>query len=94
MPASREDNIERLKREEFDVLILGGGINGAGIARDLALRSVENKIPVRLALIEKNHFSSGTSGKNSQLVHGGLRYLKNLEFSLVRESLKERATLL
>ncbi|MDQ6665051.1 MAG: glycerol-3-phosphate dehydrogenase/oxidase, partial [Acidobacteriota bacterium] len=76
------------------VLILGGGINGAGIARDIALRSVENKIPVRLALIEKNHFSSGTSGKNSQLIHGGLRYLKNLEFSLVRESLKERATLL
>ncbi|MGI8991505.1 MAG: glycerol-3-phosphate dehydrogenase/oxidase [Bryobacteraceae bacterium] len=94
MPVSRERNIERLKREEFDVLILGGGINGAGIARDLALRSAQNKIPLRVALIEKNHFSSGTSGKNSQLIHGGLRYLKNLEFGLVRESLRERSTLL
>ncbi|MDQ6708196.1 MAG: glycerol-3-phosphate dehydrogenase/oxidase, partial [Acidobacteriota bacterium] len=83
-----------LKRESFDVLILGGGINGAGIARDLALRASDNNVPLRIALIEKNHFSSGTSGKNSQLIHGGLRYLKNLEFGLVRESLHERATLL
>ncbi|MDQ6699514.1 MAG: glycerol-3-phosphate dehydrogenase/oxidase [Acidobacteriota bacterium] len=94
MTIGRDRNIERLKRESFDVLILGGGINGAGIARDLALRSSENHVTLRIALIEKNHFSSGTSGKNSQLIHGGLRYLKNLEFGLVRESLRERATLL
>src|SRR5229473_1485380 len=81
-------NLERLRRESFDVLVLGGGINGAGIARDLALRGV------KVALVEQRHFASGTSGKNSQLIHGGLRYLKFLQFHLVRESLRERATLL
>ena len=94
MTIDRDRNIERLKRESFDVLILGGGINGAGIARDLALRASNGHLPLRIALIEKNHFSSGTSGKNSQLIHGGLRYLKNFEVGLVRESLRERATLL
>ena len=86
--ASREQNLDRLRRETFDVLILGGGINGAGIARDLAMRGA------RVALVERRHFASGTSGKNSQLIHGGLRYLKFLQFHLVRESLHERATLL
>ena len=85
---SREANLARLRSEEFDVLILGGGINGAGIARDLALRGV------RVALVERGHFGSGTSGRNSHLIHGGLRYLKYLQFRLVRESLRERATLL
>src|ERR1700687_2909007 len=85
---SRARNLERLRREPFDVLVLGGGINGAGIARDLAMRGV------RVARVEQRHFASGTSGKNSQLIHGGLRYLKQLEFRLVRESLRERATLL
>ena len=85
---SRARNLERLKREAFDVLILGGGINGAGIARDLALRGV------KVALVEQRHFASGTSGKNSQLIHGGLRYLKQLRFRLVREALRERATVL
>jgi glycerol-3-phosphate dehydrogenase len=85
---SRARNLERLRRETFDVLILGGGINGAGIARDLAMRGV------KVALVEQNHFASGTSGKNSQLIHGGLRYLKQLQFHLVREALHERATLL
>jgi len=85
---SRAQNIERLRRETFDVLILGGGINGAGIARDLAMRGA------KVALVEQRHFASGTSGKNSQLIHGGLRYLKQLQFHLVRESLYERATLL
>jgi glycerol-3-phosphate dehydrogenase len=86
----RARNIERLTREEFDVLIVGGGINGAGIARDLAMREAG----LRVALVEKNHFASGTSGRNSQLIHGGLRYLKYLEFDLVHEALRERATLL
>src|SRR5579872_7144205 len=84
---SRAQNLERLRRETFDVLILGGGINGAGIARDLAMRGA------KVALIEQRHFASGTSGKNSQLIHGGLRYLKQLQIHLVRESLHERATL-
>jgi len=85
---TRAQNLERLRRETFDVLILGGGINGAGIARDLAMRGA------KVALVEQRHFASGTSGKNSQLIHGGLRYLKQLHFHLVRESLHERATLL
>jgi len=85
---TRARNLERLRCESYDALVLGGGINGAGIARDLALRGV------RVALVEQRHFASGTSGKNSQLIHGGLRYLKFLQFHLVRESLQERATLL
>ncbi len=85
---SRARHLERLRREAFDVLILGGGINGAGIARDLAMRGT------KVALAEQRHFASGTSGKNSQLIHGGLRYLRQLQFHLVRESLHERATLL
>jgi glycerol-3-phosphate dehydrogenase len=85
---SRARNLERLRGEPFDVLILGGGINGAGIARDLVMRGA------KVALVEQRHFASSTSGKNSQLIHGGLRYLKQLQFHLVRESLHERATLL
>lgn len=67
-----------------DVLILGGGITGAAIARDAALRGL------RVALVDKGDFSSGTSAASSKLVHGGLRYLRNLELGLVRESLAER----
>ena len=87
---SREANLARLRDEHWDVLVIGGGINGAGIARDLVLRDAG----LRVALVEKNHFASGTSGKNSQLIHGGLRYLKYFDFHLVREALRERATLL
>jgi glycerol-3-phosphate dehydrogenase len=86
----RAGNLARLKSESWDVLIVGGGINGAGIARDLMLRGADLKV----ALVEKNHFASGTSGKNSQLIHGGLRYLKYFDFGLVKEALHERATLL
>ena len=86
----RAENIERLKADSWDVLIVGGGINGAGIARDLVLRDAGLKV----GLVEKNHFASGTSGRNSQLIHGGLRYLKYFDFGLVREALRERATLL
>ena len=90
----RAERLAALASTEFDILILGGGINGAGIARDLALRAAAAQHPLRVALIDKGHFSSGTSGKNSQLIHGGLRYLKYMEFSLVREALRERSTLL
>jgi glycerol-3-phosphate dehydrogenase len=86
----RTRNLARLRSEQFDVLVIGGGINGAGIARDLVLRDPR----LRVALVERNHFASGTSGKNSQLIHGGLRYLKYAEFHLVHEALRERSTLL
>ena len=68
----------------FDLLVIGGGINGAGIARDAALRGVS------VALVEQGDFASGTSSKSSKLVHGGLRYLENYEFSLVLEASRER----
>src|ERR1700691_126919 len=86
----RETNLAGLREETFDVIVIGGGINGAGIARDLVLRDPG----MRVALVEKNHFASGTSGRNSQLIHGGLPYLRYLEFHLVREALRERSTLL
>jgi glycerol-3-phosphate dehydrogenase len=89
----RGDQIEKLKAG-VDVLILGGGINGAGVLRDLALRASDSRSRLRVGLVEQKHFASGTSGKNSQLIHGGLRYLKYLELHLVRESLHERALLL
>jgi glycerol-3-phosphate dehydrogenase len=93
-PDSREQNLRRLREAPLDVLILGGGINGAGIARDFALRAKRKGVDLRIGLVEKRHFASGTSGKNSHLIHGGLRYLKYFEFSLVQEALHERAVLL
>lgn len=90
----RRGQIEQLKAGLLDVLIIGGGINGAGVIRDLALRAAHSRAPLRIALVEQKHFASGTSGKNSQLIHGGLRYLKYLQVHLVRESLHERATLM
>src|SRR5579872_5509058 len=90
MKDRRSLNIDRLRSQTWDILILGGGINGAGIARDLVLRDAG----LNVALVEQNHFASGTSGRNSQLIHGGLRYLKYFEFPLVREALRERSILL
>jgi glycerol-3-phosphate dehydrogenase len=92
--SARQEQIDRLREVHLDVLIVGGGINGAGILRDLALRASERRVALRLGLIEQRHFGSGTSGKNSQLIHGGLRYLKYFQFHLVRESLRERSILL
>lgn len=77
-------NIEKLSADEYDLLVIGGGINGAGIANIAARHGV------KVCLLEKNDFASGTSGRSTKLIHGGLRYLENLEFGLVRESLKER----
>ena len=94
MTDRRSENIQRLGRETWDVLIVGGGVNGAGVARDLAMRTRHIPGGLRIALVEKRYFSSGTSGRNSQLIHGGLRYLKYGDFGLVREALEERATLL
>ncbi len=90
----RRSAIEQLKAGTLDALILGGGINGAGIARDLALRASRSGTRLSIGLADKGHFAGGTSGKNSQLLHGGLRYLKTLEFRLVHEALEERALLL
>jgi glycerol-3-phosphate dehydrogenase len=79
-------DVAALASETYDVIVVGGGITGACVARDAALRGL------RVALVEKNDFSSATSGASSKLIHGGVRYLKNLEFGLVRESLRERRT--
>ncbi len=84
---TREENLRRLPVEEFDLLIIGGGINGAGAARDAAMRGM------KVALIEANDFASGTSSRSSKMVHGGIRYLENLEFHLVFEALSERQKL-
>ncbi len=80
--------------QHFDVAIVGGGINGAGLARDLALRAHLKNKPLRILLLEKSFWAAGTSGKNSHLIHGGLRYLKYMDFALVREALRERSVLL
>jgi glycerol-3-phosphate dehydrogenase len=93
-PGGRGENLIRLAQAPLDVLIIGGGINGAGVARDLALRAQSAGKPLRIGLVEKGQFSEGTSGRNSQLIHGGLRYLENFEFGLVREALRERSALL
>jgi len=79
---------ESLTQGVFDVLIVGGGIVGAGIAWDASLRGLS------CALIEQGEFAGGTSSKTTKLIHGGLRYLEQLDFRLVRESLRERSILL
>lgn len=78
----------RLARHPFDLLVIGGGIVGAGIARDAALRGLS------VALVEQGDFVSGTSSKTTKLIHGGIRYLEQYDFSLVREACRERRTLL
>jgi glycerol-3-phosphate dehydrogenase len=85
---TRAQNRLRLEEEVLDLLILGGGVTGAAIARDAALRGMQ------VGLLESHDFASGTSSKSSKLIHGGLRYLEQLEFGLVFESLKESAWLL
>ena len=82
---NRENIKQDLKTNEFDILIIGGGITGAGIALDAASRGM------KVALVEKNDFASGTSSKSTKLIHGGLRYLKQFDFWLVKEVGTERA---
>jgi glycerol-3-phosphate dehydrogenase len=84
----RDDNIARLGTGTYDVLVIGGGITGAGVALDAAARGL------RTALVERDDFASGTSSKSSKLVHGGLRYLQNGDVRLVYEALHERQRLL
>jgi glycerol-3-phosphate dehydrogenase len=84
----RQDSLRRLADERFDVLVVGGGVTGAGVALDAASRGL------KVALVEKNDFASGTSSKSSKMIHGGLRYLQQREFRLVYENLAERQRLL
>ena len=81
---SRADAIAALTSEPFDVLVIGGGITGAGVALDAATRGYS------VALVERGDFAIGTSSRSSKLVHGGLRYLQNFDLGLVREALLER----
>ncbi len=81
------NRLEPLAREVFDVLVVGGGMAGAGVARDVAQRGLS------CALVEKGDFASGTTSRSSKLIHGGLRYLELFDLRLVRESLRERETL-
>ena len=83
-PSTRVDAMLALKNDEFDILVIGGGINGAGIALDAASRGL------KVALVEMSDFAAGTSSKSSKLIHGGLRYLEQYDFKLVREALQER----
>ena len=80
----RADAVAALASEPFDVLVIGGGITGAGVALDAATRGYS------VALVEKADYAAGTSSRSSKLVHGGLRYLQNFDLGLVREALLER----
>ncbi len=80
----RQQALAALAEEEFDVVVVGGGITGAGVALDAATRGYS------VALIERHDFASGTSSRSSKLVHGGLRYLQHFDLGLVREALLER----
>lgn len=86
---NREDALDALRQEpDVDVLIIGGGINGVGTFRDLALQGVN------VVLAERGDFCSGASAASSHMAHGGIRYLENGEFRLVREALRERNRML
>jgi glycerol-3-phosphate dehydrogenase len=88
-PFDRQQALEQMsRRPRFDVLVIGGGITGCGVALDAAARGLQT------ALVERSDFASGTSSKSSKLVHGGLRYLQQREYRLVYESLHERQRLL
>src|SRR5438067_10248459 len=81
----RDRALEALQRDSFDVLVIGGGITGAGVALDAASRGYS------VALVERSDYGAGTSSRSSKLVHGGLRYLQNFDLGLVREALLERS---
>ncbi len=83
-PAQRIAALKSLASDEFDLLIIGGGVTGAGAALDAATRGL------KVALVESQDFASGTSSRSSKLIHGGLRYLEQYDFKLVREALHER----
>jgi glycerol-3-phosphate dehydrogenase len=84
---ARADALAALERDSFDLVVVGGGITGAGIALDAASRGYS------VALVERNDYAAGTSSRSSKLIHGGLRYLQNFDLGLVREALLERSLL-
>src|SRR5919107_1545907 len=81
-------NLQELTSGVLDVLVVGGGIVGCGIARDAALRGL------RVGLIERDDFGGGTTSRSTRLIHGGLRYLELLDFALVRQDMREREILI
>ncbi|MGZ4665763.1 MAG: glycerol-3-phosphate dehydrogenase/oxidase [Frankiaceae bacterium] len=87
-PAARREALARMAAEQFDLVIIGGGVTGAGAALDAVTRGLS------VALVEARDYSSGTSSRSSKLIHGGLRYLEQMNFTLVREALTERSLLL
>src|ERR1700676_3292980 len=86
-PDERSAALAALARAEHQVLVVGGGVVGAGVALDAATRGLS------VGLVEARDFASGTSSRSSKLIHGGLRYLEQMEFHLVREALRERGLL-
>ena len=91
----REDQIKKLKTEKFHLLVIGGGATGAGIALDAASRGL------KVALVERDDFASGTSSRSTKLIHGGVRYLEQAvkkldkeQWNLVKDALQERSTLI
>ena len=88
VPQPRGALLATIERQRFDLIVIGAGINGAGIARDGAMRGL------RVLLLDKGDIAGGTTSYSTRLVHGGLRYLEFMEFGLVRESLRERERLL
>lgn len=86
-PKRRAADVERLKNEQLDILVIGGGVTGAGCALDAATRGLE------VGLVEQRDLASGTSSRSTKLLHGGLRYLEERDFALVREALRERGLL-
>src|SRR5437773_832369 len=87
-PEQRRASLARMAKEVFDVVVIGGGVTGAGTALDAVTRGLS------VALVEARDYSAGTSSRSSKLVHGGLRYLEQRNFALVREALHERSLLL
>ncbi len=86
--SQHQKRMTALSGEDFDLLVIGGGITGCGVARDAAMRGL------KVALVERDDFASGTSGRSSRLIHGGIRYLEHGQLHLVYESIRERQTLL
>ncbi len=87
-PDQRRDALQRLRHDTFDIVVVGGGVTGCGIALDAATRGLS------VALVEMRDYAAGTSSRSGKLIHGGLRYLEQLNFPLVREALRERALML
>ncbi len=87
-PTQRASDLERVQAQTFDLVVIGGGVVGAGTALDAATRGLS------VALIEQRDWAAGTSSRSSKLIHGGLRYLEQLDFGLVREALGEQTLML